>query len=79
MTKSTQEISSRAIPDNARFLRLPAVMEVTGLKQSTLLGCVKAGEFPRPVSLSRRCVAWVRADVDKWVDSRIAAGAGVAA
>ena len=79
MIKSTHQSATVGIPDNARFLRLPAVMQVTGLKQSTLLGCVKTGEFPRPIPLSRRCVAWIRADVDKWVDSRIAAGAGVAA
>ena len=74
MLKSTPESAPRSIPDSARFLRLPDVMSVTGLKRSTLLDCVKAGEFPRAVPLSRRCVAWVRADVDKWVDGRIAAG-----
>ena len=78
MAKSTHQSAAGGIPDNARFLRLPAVMQVTGLKQSTLLGCVRSGEFPRPIPLSRRCVAWVRTDVDKWIDSRIAAGAAAA-
>ena len=79
MTKSTHESAASYIPLNARFLRLPAVMEITGLTKSTLLGCVKTGEFPRPIALSRRCVGWIRADVDKWADSRIAASAGVTA
>lgn len=40
------------------------------LSRSTVWAMVKDGEFPAPVRLSARRVAWRRADVDEWVSSR---------
>ncbi|MER9820023.1 AlpA family phage regulatory protein [Mesorhizobium sp. M0129] len=34
-----------------------------------------AGEFPKPVQLGERRVAYVRAEVEAWIDSRIASRA----
>ena len=38
---------------------------------------IKSGEFPRPYPLSDngRAVAWLSDDVNKWIESRIKAGA----
>jgi prophage regulatory protein len=52
------------------FLRLPAVMRVTGLSRSTLYRLIADRQFPRPVRLGPRAVAWRRADVDAWSDAR---------
>ena len=41
-----------------RHLRLPAVIEATGLSRSTIYDKMKGGTFPRPVNLSARAVAW---------------------
>lgn len=44
------------------------------LSNSELYRRVKAGQFPAPVPLSPdgRRVAWVRAEVDRWLAERIA-------
>ncbi len=54
------------------FLRLPEVMERTGLSRSTIYVRVAAGRFPQPVALGGRVVGWIEAEVDEWVRERIA-------
>ena len=55
-----------------RFLRLPAVMECTGLKRSTIYAMVGVGNFPPPVPLGARSVGWIAAEVEDWCADRIA-------
>lgn len=55
------------------FLRLPEVKHRTGLSRSTIYAAVSAGEFPKPVRLTERTIAWVESDVQDWIDARIAA------
>ena len=44
----------------------------TALPTSTLYELMSSGNFPRPVRISRRRVAWVEAEIDDWIKSRIA-------
>ena len=53
--------------------RLPAVLNATGLSRSTLYARVKIGEFPSPVKLGERSVAWPVEQVRAWIASRIQA------
>jgi prophage regulatory protein len=32
----------------------------------------KAGEFPAPISLSDRRIAWIEAEIDAWLEQRAA-------
>ena len=52
------------------FLRLPAVMKITGLGRSTIYRMVAAKTFPSPVRIANRAIAWRRADLDRWSESR---------
>lgn len=52
------------------FLRLPSVMRVTGLGRSTIYRLIAEGQFPRPVQLASRAVAWRRSDIDGWSQTR---------
>lgn len=56
-----------------QFLRLPAVLELTGLKRSTLFAKVAANQFPKPCKLGERASAWVLAEVQQWIQARISA------
>jgi prophage regulatory protein len=53
------------------LLRLPAVKNKTGLGRSSIYLKIKLGEFPAPVSLGARSVAWVESEVSAWVANRI--------
>ncbi|MEX2741105.1 helix-turn-helix transcriptional regulator [Rhizobium mongolense] len=58
-----------------KHLRLPSVIEVTGLSRSTIYGMMSAGKFPRPVALGKRLVAWPESVIAKWLAERAAATA----
>ena len=55
-----------------RFLRLPEVMERTGLSRSTIYVRLAAGRFPRPGALGGRAGGWIEAEIEAWVAERIA-------
>ena len=61
------------------LLRLPQVIERTGYSRSTLLRLVAANQFPAPVKLGARSIAWAASEVEYWITSKIAAGRKVAA
>ena len=52
------------------LLRLPQVELATGLKKSALHELINAGDFPRPVKLGSRSVAWRSDEVQAWIESR---------
>ena len=54
-----------------KFLRLPDVLERTGYKRTTIYEMIKAGNFPAPVHLGPRAVAWVESEVEAWMQERI--------
>lgn len=55
-----------------RFLRLPAVVEKTGLGRDSVYRLGKHGGFPRPVKISERASAWLESEVDAWCAQRLA-------
>jgi prophage regulatory protein len=67
--------SIRSEVDRGRkLLRLSAVLNRTGLSRATTYALMNAGEFPRPVRLSSRAVAWFEDSIDNWIESRPVAG-----
>lgn len=52
------------------LLRRPVVEARTGLSRSTLYDWMKRGDFPQPVKLGTRLVAWRESDVNAWLESR---------
>lgn len=56
----------------AALLRLPEVRKLVGLSTPTIYRLMKKGEFPSSVKLTPngRAVAWHKADVDAWIESR---------
>jgi prophage regulatory protein len=57
--------------DEVIFLRLPEVKAATGLSKSSLYALVRADNFPPPVRLGPRTVAWVRSEVAQWASDRV--------
>lgn len=54
------------------IIRLPQVKQRTGISRSSIHAFIKAGSFPRPISLGARAVGWLDSEIDCWIDSRIA-------
>lgn len=55
------------------FLRLPAVQQRTGLGRSSIYSRMAAGEFPKPIAIGARAVAWQESAVNAWIEARVSA------
>jgi len=74
--QQVRESLRRALAERQeRLLRRPEVEARTGLSRSTLYDWMKRGEFPQPVKLGARIVAWRERDVTAWLESRETRGA----
>ncbi len=54
------------------LLRMPAVKARTGLGRTSILNRVKRGDFPKPLKLGARCIAWPSREIDSWIEQQIA-------
>lgn len=54
-----------------RLLRRKAVEARTGLARSTLYQMMQAGQFPKPVRIGGRAVAWLETEIDAWIKARL--------
>lgn len=63
--------SNQENPTTVALLRRPDVERITGLSRSSIYAKIKTGEFPRPVPLTSRIVAWIESEIVGWVQSRI--------
>lgn len=64
---------SRAPPaphHSQRLLRLPEVLLRTGLSRSSIYERIRAGTFPKQVSLGVNSVAWLENDIAAWIAAR---------
>ena len=61
------------------LLRLEQVKLRTGLSRSTVYAKVASGDFPKPVAIGSRAVAWVESEVSAWIQERIATSRKAAA
>ena len=59
-----------AAHEQARTLRLPEVLSYVGLSKSTVYGLMRRDDFPKPIRLARRAIAWRKDDLDAWIDAR---------
>jgi prophage regulatory protein len=53
-------------------LRLPAVKAKTQLPTSTLYAMMAAGKFRKPIALSANTRGWIEAEVEEFLQARIA-------
>lgn len=53
------------------LIRLKTVIERTALTRSTIYLMMSKGEFPRPIKISDRCVAWNEATINDWIEAKL--------
>jgi prophage regulatory protein len=61
------------MPEHEILLRRKQVEAMTGLGRSSLYAAVQRGEFPKPVKIAARAVAWRQSEVAAWIQAREAA------
>lgn len=55
-----------------RVLRLPEVEKKVGLRHSAIYKWMKLGRFPKPVSMGVAAKGWIEAEIDAFIEARIA-------
>lgn len=70
MARQAFPTTQSAQPVTEKHLRRPAVEAATGLSRSTLYDMMDRGDFPRPVRVGRRAVAWPESAIQKWLADR---------
>lgn len=68
MMKKSSSITLAAHAPVNRLLKISEVSELTALARATIYVRIKSGEFPLPVKLGGRSVAWRQSDVQAWID-----------
>lgn len=75
MTHKKQSLlpGATASGDPLRLLRMREVCQRSGKSRSAIFRRVAAGDFPAPVKVGARAIAWPEHEVTAWIASRIAA------
>jgi prophage regulatory protein len=55
---------------NEKILRLPQVVETSGLSKASIYRLEQAGDFPKRVCLSPGAVGWEQSKVQEWIKTR---------
>ncbi|MDG5487386.1 AlpA family transcriptional regulator [Sphingomonas sp. BGYR3] len=54
-----------------RILRLPIVLERTGLSRATLYRKIRRGTFPKQIKIAERCSGWRESAINEWLHNPI--------
>lgn len=58
--------------EKPRLMNPKEAAQATSLSRTLLTLMAAEGQFPKPVQLTERRIAFVRAEVEAWIDERIA-------
>ena len=50
-----------------RVLRLPEVVNLTGLSKSGVYQAIQDNDFPKPLKLGKRASGWLSSEVSGWI------------
>ena len=57
--------------NKSQFVLVPETVTMTACPRSTILKYSKTGQFPKTIRLLGNRIAFVRADVEAWIESRL--------
>lgn len=62
-----------ATPPARKILRLPEVEARTGLKRAFIYRMMRLHKFPQNMRIGARAVGWDAAEINEWIEQRMAA------
>jgi prophage regulatory protein len=54
-----------------QIIKLPSVINISGLSRTSIYNRIEEGTFPKQISLGERSVGWIKSEILEWIDSRI--------
>lgn len=70
-TNSEKPNMAAQIQSALHILRRKQVESRTGLSRSTIYDRIRAGTFPKPVSLGAKAVGWIESEIDGWLVDQV--------
>ena len=67
----TVQLQNKEVIMAKRLIRLKEVETKIGFKKSKIWVMIRNGEFPKPIKIGDRAVAWLESDIDAWIDKII--------
>lgn len=64
-------MNTPVVSTSKRLIRLPEVLNRTGLCKAWIYRLISRNEFPAQVKLGARAVAFLESDIDKWIEEKI--------
>ena len=55
------------------LIRIRDVVSMTGISKSQVYRLANMGAFPKPTRLTAQSVAWVKQEVQAWIDDKVQA------
>lgn len=56
---------------NIKLIRLSAVINKTGYSKSWIYKLIKNKQFPQPIKIGSRAVAFIEGEIDEWIEMLI--------
>lgn len=56
-----------------RFMRMKEVLAICGKSRSSVYDAIRKGDFPKPVKLHGRSSAWIKSEIEQWIQECIKA------
>lgn len=56
---------------NTKLMRLPAVIERTGYSRSWIYELINQGQFPKPVKIGIRAIAFIESEIEEFLQELI--------
>lgn len=56
---------------NTKLMRLLAVIERTGFSRSWIYELINQKQFPQPIKIGSRAVAFIEGEIDEWIEMLI--------
>lgn len=53
------------------ILKMPDVINRTGISRAVIYARVGDGSFPKPIKLGPRAIGWVEAEIEEWLQARV--------
>jgi len=61
---------------SVKLIRLPEVRDRVGLGRSTIYLLISRGQFPKPINIGTRSIAFLEAEIEAWVEEKVRAARG---
>lgn len=58
-------------PKKERFIKLEEVERLTSLSSSTIYRKMKAGDFPKNISIGTNSKVWLESEINHWIAEQI--------